>query len=64
MAKVKVRCIESRQVGDDIYNASGEYTMDEARAEKYSEHFEVIGKVATKKRKTVSNKNAGASEDK
>jgi len=64
MAKVKVRCIEARQVGDDVYNATGEYTMDEARAKKYPEHFEVIGKVAAKKRKAASNKNAGATEDK
>ena len=64
MAKVKVRCTDGRQVGDDVYNATGEYTMDETRAKKYPNHFEIIGKVAPKKRKAASNKNAGATEDK
>ena len=64
MAKVKVLCIEGRQVGDDVYNATGEYTMDEPRAAKYPNHFQIIEKVTPKKRKAVSNKNAGAVEDK
>ena len=64
MARVKVICIEGRQVADDIYNATGEYTMDETRAKRYPNHFVIIGKVAAKKRKAVSNKNAGATEDK
>jgi len=64
MGKVKVLCIEGRQVADDIYNATGEYTMDETRAKKYPNYFEIIGKVVAKKRKTASNKNAGATEDK
>jgi hypothetical protein len=38
--------------------------MDETRAKRYPNHFEIIGKVATKKRKAASNKNAGATEDK
>ena len=63
-ARVKVICIEGRQVADDVYNATGEYTMDETRAKRYPNHFEIIGKVAAKKRKAVSNKNAGATEDK
>ena len=64
MGKVKVLCIEGRQVADDVYNATGEYTMDEIRAKRYPNHFEIIGKVAAKKRKAASNKNAGATEDK
>ena len=64
MAKVKVLCIEARQVGDDVYNVTGEYTMDELRAKKYPNHFEVIGKVAAKKRKAAANKNAGTVVDK
>jgi hypothetical protein len=64
MAKVKVRCIESRQIGDDIYNVTGEYTMDEERAKRYSDWFEVIGKVRRKASATTQNKNAGIIEDK
>ena len=64
MAKVKVRCIEGRQVGDDVYNTTGEYTMDEARAVKYPNHFQILPNATAKKQKPVSNKNAGAVEDK
>lgn len=64
MGKVKVLCIEGRQVADDVYNATGEYTMDEVRAKKYPNYFQIIGKVAAKKRKAVANKNAGTVEDK
>ena len=64
MARVKVLCIEGRRVADDVYNATGEYVMDEVRAKKYPNHFQIIGKVAAKKRKAASNKTAGAPEDK
>ncbi len=64
MAQVNVVCIEGRRVGDDEYATGEKYKMDAARAEKYSDYFRVTSKVATKRKKSVTTKNAGATEDK
>ena len=65
MAKVKVKCIEGRRVGDDEYSTGKTYNMDAVRAAKYSDYFVVTGKVKAKRSsKKVQAKNAGATEDK
>ena len=60
MAKVKVKCIEGRRVGDDEYSTGKTYEMDTVRAAKYGNYFVVTGKVKAKR----SSKNVGATEDK
>ena len=65
MAKVKVKCIEGRRVGDDEYTPGKTYEMDDVRAAKYGNYFVVTGKVKAKRSsKKVQSKNAGATEDK
>ena len=65
MAKVKVKCIEGRRVGDDEYSTGKTYEMDAVRAAKYGNYFVVTGKVKAKRSsKKVQAKNAGATEDK
>jgi hypothetical protein len=65
MARVKVKCIEGRRVGDDEYTPGETYEMDDVRAAKYGDYFVVTGKVKAKRSsKKVQAKNAGATEDK
>lgn len=65
MARVKVKCIEGRRVGDDEYTTGETYEMDDVRAAKYGDYFAVTGKVKAKRSsKKVQAKNAGATEDK
>ena len=65
MAKVKVKCIEGRRVGDDEYTPGETYEMDAVRYLKYSDYFALPGKVKAKRSsKKVQSKNAGATEDK
>ena len=65
MARVKVKCIEGRRVGDDEYTPGETYEMDDVRAAKYGDYFVVTGKVKAKRSsKKVQSKNAGATEDK
>ena len=65
MARVKVKCVEGRRVGDDEYTTGGTYEMDDVRAAKYGDYFAVTGKAKIKRSsKKVQSKNAGATEDK
>jgi len=74
MAKVKVKCIEGRRVGDDEYTPGETYEMDDVRAAKYGDYFVVTGKVKAKRTlkkvkakrssKKIQSKNVGATEDK
>ena len=60
MARVKVKCVEGRRVGDDEYTPGETYEMDAVRYLKYSDYFALPGKVKAKR----SSKNVGATEDK
>ena len=69
MSKYKVICVEPRQIADDVYAINEEYIVDEARLNKYKNHFKVIEqiaekKVAEKKAAPIKNKNAAKTEDK
>lgn len=39
---MRVQCIQSRRVADDVYEAGVEYEMDEARAVKYHDYFRPV----------------------